>query len=157
MIEIRSLNKDDNFDDLISLSRDFFREYEAHHRDFFRIDNLKDEHAVGYFTSFRDTESRDVFVAVDGARIIGYITVYVKDQADYWQIKRVGDISGLMVQRRYRHKGIANRLLSKAKEFFMSQDLKYYTVFTAVKNRGALDFYQTNGLVSLYDTMIGEV
>jgi len=34
MIEIRSLTLDDPFDDLISLSRQFFQEYQAHHKDF---------------------------------------------------------------------------------------------------------------------------
>ena len=157
MIEIRSLTKDDNLDDLISLSREFFDEYQVHHKDFFKIDNLKDEHIIGYFTFFRDSEFREVFIAVDGKRIVGYITVYVKDQADYWQVKRVGDISGLMVQKEFRHKGIANKLLAKAKEFFAFQDLKYYTVFTAVENRGAIDFYRQNCLVPLYSTMIGEI
>ena len=121
MIETRSLNKDDNFDDLISLSREFFREYEAYHKDFFKIDNLKDENIVGYFTSFRDNEFREAFIAVDDERIVGYITVYVKDQADYWQVKRVGDISGLMVQKEYRRRGIATRLWAKAKEFRLSR------------------------------------
>jgi ribosomal protein S18 acetylase RimI-like enzyme len=120
VIEIRSLNKDDNLDGLISLSREFFREYETHHKYFFRIDNLSDENVVGYFSSFCGSESRKAFIAIDGKQIVGYITVYVKDQADYWQIKKVGDISGLMVQREYRHRGIASRLLAKAKEFFES-------------------------------------
>ena len=157
MIEVRFLNEEDSFNDLISLSREFFLEYEAHHKDFFKIDKLQDENVVGYFTSFRDTDFREAFIAVDGARIVGYITVYVKDQADYWQVKRVGDISGLMVQKEYRHRGIANKLLAKAKEFFASNGLKYYTVFTAVENQGAIDFYQQNGLEPLYSTMIGEI
>jgi len=40
MIEIRPLNKDDKLDDLISLPKEFFAEYEAHHEDFFAIDRL---------------------------------------------------------------------------------------------------------------------
>jgi ribosomal protein S18 acetylase RimI-like enzyme len=157
MIEIRPLNKDDRFDDLLSLSREFFHEYEAHHQDFFKIDRLKDENILGYFASFLEHEFRQAFIAVENGRIIGYITVYVKDQADYWQVKRVGDISGLMIQKEYRRKGIAQKLLAKAKEFFASQGVKYYTVFTAIENRGALDFYRENGLTPLYSTLIGEI
>ena len=77
MIEVRSLNEEDSFNDLISLSREFFLEYEAHHKDVFKIDKLQDENVVGYFTSFRDTDFREAFIAVDGARIVGYITVYM--------------------------------------------------------------------------------
>jgi ribosomal protein S18 acetylase RimI-like enzyme len=157
MIEIRSLHKNDPFDDLISLSREFFREYEAHHKDFFKIDNLKDEDIVGYFASFCDQDTRKAFIAVDGGQIVGYITAYVKDQADYWQIKQVGDISGLMVQKDYRHRGTAKRLLAKAKDFFEAKGLKYCIVFTATENQCALDFYRQNGFVPLYTTMIGKI
>ena len=157
MIEIRSLTTDDNFDDLISLSRGFFEEYEVHHKDFFKIDNLNDGDIVSYFTSFRDSEVREVFIAIDDDRIVGYITVYVKGQADYWQIKRVGDISGLMVQKEYRHRGIAKKLVDKAKDFFARQGVKYFTVFTAIENQGAIDFYRQNDLVPLYTTLIGEI
>ena len=62
-----------------------------------------------------------------------------------------------MVQKEYLHRGIANKLLAKAKEFFASNGLKYYTVFTAIENQGAIDFYQQNGLEPLYSTMIGEI
>jgi ribosomal protein S18 acetylase RimI-like enzyme len=157
MIKIRSLHKNDPFDDLVSLSREFFREYEAHHKDFFKIDHLKDEDIVGYFTSFCDQDTRAAFIAVADEQVVGYITAYVKDQADYWQFKKVGDISGLMVQKDYRHRGIAKRLLVKAKDFFEAKGLKYCIVFTAAENRGALDFYQQNGFVPLYTTMIGEI
>jgi ribosomal protein S18 acetylase RimI-like enzyme len=157
MIEIRSLSRNDSFDDLVSLSREFFCEYEAHHKDFFKIDHLKDEDIVGYFTSFCDQDTRAAFIAVAGEQVVGYITAYVKDQADYWQIKQVGDISGLMVQKDYRHQGIAKRLLLKAKGFFEAKGLKYCIVFTAAENRGALDFYQQNGFVPLYTTMIAEI
>ena len=120
-------------------------------------DQLKDENILGYFTSFLDHEFRQAFIAMEAGRIVGYITVYVKDQADYWHVKRVGDISGLMIQKEYRRKGIAWKLLAKAREFFASQGVKYYTVFTAVENQGALDFYRKNGLVPLYSTLVGEI
>jgi ribosomal protein S18 acetylase RimI-like enzyme len=85
---------------------------------------------------------------------VGYITVYIKKQEHYWQIKNVGEISGLMVQKEYRRRGIANSLLEEAKIFFEAESLKYYTVFTAVENKGAIDFYRNNGLTSLTTTMI---
>jgi hypothetical protein len=56
MIEIRSFNKEDNSDDLIGLSREFFREYEVYHPEFFKIDDLKEAHVIGYFSSFLDQE-----------------------------------------------------------------------------------------------------
>ncbi|MCJ7700586.1 MAG: hypothetical protein MUO62_03300 [Anaerolineales bacterium] len=49
-IEIRSLKKEDPFEDLISLSQDFFQGYEAYHQEFFKIDRLTDEDIRAYFT-----------------------------------------------------------------------------------------------------------
>jgi len=157
MIEIRSLKIDDDFDDLLSISREFFLEYEAYHKDFFKIDDLKDGDIISYFSSFCGQENRRAFIAVEGERTVGYITVYVKDQADYWQIKKVGDISGLMVQKGYRRRGIAKRLLATANSYFKSLALKYCIVYTAVENRAAIDFYKENGLIPLYTTMIGDI
>jgi ribosomal protein S18 acetylase RimI-like enzyme len=87
--------------------------------------------------------------------VIVYITVYVKDQPPYWQVKKVGEISGLIVRRDYRRRGVARELLGKAAEFFKSQCVKYYTVYTAVENQAGVDFYAACGLTPLYTTMIG--
>jgi len=157
MVEIRTLTIDDDFNDLIDLSQDFFHEYEAHHADFFKIASLEDENVTAYFSSFCGHDARQVIIALDGKRVVGYITVYVKEQAAYWQIRQVGEISGLMVQESYRRTGIANMLLEAAKQYFESQGIQYYLVYTAVKNHAAIDFYTKNGLAPLYTAFIGEV
>jgi len=36
MIHIRALQQEDDFHDLITLSKDFFHEYETYHEDFFK-------------------------------------------------------------------------------------------------------------------------
>lgn len=157
MIVIRALQQAEDFTDLITLSRQFFDEYEAHHPDFFKIDKLKDEDVISYFSSFCTQASRTAFIAMDGERTVGYITVYVSEQASYWQIKKVGEISGLMVQNEYRRRGIAERLLAQAKAFFMEKGVRFYTVYTAVSNQTALRFYRKNGFLPLYTTMLGKI
>ena len=156
MIEIRSLRNDDGFDDLISLSRAFFAEYETHHKDFFTIDDLRDEDILSYFSDLQDNKNGDVIIALDGNRIVGYITIYIKPQADFWHIKKVGDISGLMVHPAYRRMGIASQLFTRAKDYFKRASVKYFMAFTAVKNRDAITFYKRNGLSPLYTTLIGD-
>ena len=157
MLTIRPLHSDDPLDDLLALSRTFFGEYEAHHPDFFKIDRLDDRQVAGYFTSFRQRPDRQAILALNGEHIVGYVTVYVAAQEDFWQIKRTGHISGLMVQPEYRRRGLAARLLAAAQEFFAAQAVRYYTVYTAVENRAALAFYEQNGLAPLYTTMLGEI
>jgi ribosomal protein S18 acetylase RimI-like enzyme len=156
MIKIRALQQNDDFTDLITLSRHFFEEYDAHHADFFKIAKLKDEDVIRYFTSFCGHVSRKAYIAMDSKRIVGYITAYVKDRADYWWFKRVGEISGFMVQQEYRHQGIGQRLLAEVQAFFAAENLKYYMAYTAVANQAGLDFYQKNGLISLYTTLLGK-
>jgi ribosomal protein S18 acetylase RimI-like enzyme len=157
MIKIRSLKRNDDFDDLIALSREFFQEYGAYHKDFFNITEIKDEQVINYFSSFCGDHSRKAFIAVDAGRTVGYITVYINELAEYWKITKVGDISGLMVKKEYRRMGVAEKLLEEAKLFFKEHKLDYYTVFTAVANQGAIDFYRKNGMAPLYSTLIGEV
>ena len=95
MIHIRALRQDDDFHDLITLSKDFFHEYEAHREDFFKIEHLHDSDIVDYFSRWLDDENGKTFIALSENRIVGYITVYVREQAVYWKVKKVGDISGL--------------------------------------------------------------
>ena len=151
------MRKDDKLNDLISLSREFFEEYESHHENFFKIDRLSDSDIVDYFSQWIDDEDGETFIALTGGRIVGYITVYVRTQPIYWKIKKVGDISGLMVQKAYRRRGIAGHLLAKARAFFEKKAVRYFTVYTAIGNRGALEFYERSGLLPLYTTMMGVV
>ncbi len=157
MIEIRPLIINDNFKDLIALSRAFFEEYEAHHKDIFKIDKLRDKDIVDYFSRWIANENGETFIAIEGEKIVGYITVYIKSQADYWKIKEVGNISGFMVHKAYRRKGIGRQMLAEAGLFFEKKGVKYFTAFTSVANYGALEFYEECGMTSLCTTMLGEV
>lgn len=155
MIEIRRLRADDDLGDLIALSHDFFREYEAHHQTFFRIDELRDEDVVAYFTETLDAEDAATFVAVEGGRMVGYITAFVREQAPYWRVRCVGDISGLMVHPDHRRRGIGGALLRAATAFFRRQGVEYYTVYTAVANEAAIRCYERHGMTPLYTTLLG--
>jgi GNAT superfamily N-acetyltransferase len=157
MAVTRTLNKNDKFDDLLQLTREFFMEYRAHHPYFFEIDRLSGGDIEDYFLSFCEHETRKAFIAVEEVRIIGYLTAYIKEQASFWQIKQVGEISGLMVKQNYRHQGIAARLLHDAEAFFASHDVRYYTTFTSINNHGALDFYYQMGMSPLSITLLGEL
>jgi ribosomal protein S18 acetylase RimI-like enzyme len=86
---------------------------------------------------------------IENHRIVGYITAYARKRADFWQVKRVGVISGLMVHQDYRKMGIGRELLSQARDFFISLGLKYFTLYTAVSNQQAIDFYLKNGMSPL--------
>jgi ribosomal protein S18 acetylase RimI-like enzyme len=153
---VRRLQKEDDTQELVVLSRAFFAEYEVHHEAFFRIDSLSDEGIVGYFSSFLEREDRTAFVAFQQGRIVGYVTVLVQTQAPFWQVKRVGHISGLMVRQDARRSGIGGQLLAAARSFFREQRVRYYTVDTAAANQAAIGFYQRQGLAPLHTHFLGE-
>ncbi|HVO70426.1 MAG TPA: GNAT family N-acetyltransferase [Aggregatilineaceae bacterium] len=157
MAIIRRLRSEDALHDLIELSSQFFEEYAVHHTEFFEIDQLHEGDIVGYFSRFLDGDDSAAFIAVADGNIVGYITVYIQPQPGYWKIKKVGHITGLMVQKEYRRSGIGSQLLSEATAFCKEKGVKYCTVYTAARNQAALEFYARNGMTPLYDTMIGEI
>jgi len=161
MITIRTLSDTDSIQELLALSRQFFEEYQAHHHTFFTIDRLDREHVQDYFTRFTQDQDAAAFIAQDNkfpeAPLVGYLTVYIKRQADYWKVRQVGEISSLMVAEAYRRRGIASRLLTRARTFLSSKGIYYYAVYTAVVNQGALAFYHANGMEPLYTTLLGEI
>jgi len=156
LIEIRTLRPEDSIDDLVTLSRDFFQEYEAHHPVFFKIEDLKDEQVRAYFARFTQDDDYKAFIALDGERIIGNINVYIKEQAEYWTVKQLGAISGLMVAESHRRSGIGGQMLERAIDFFAEKGVRYYSVYTATANQGAIDFYLSNGMAPLHTTLLGE-
>jgi ribosomal protein S18 acetylase RimI-like enzyme len=157
MTTIRRLLPDDDLDGLIVISRAFFEEYSAHHEEFFQIDELTAHDIRDYFSRSVGTEDGATFVAMVQGAMAGYITVFVRTQAGFWKTKRVGAISGLMVCREHRRRGIATALLAEAVAFFRTRGVKYFTTYTAVANEAAQAFYERGGMVPLHTTFIGEV
>jgi ribosomal protein S18 acetylase RimI-like enzyme len=156
MTTIRKLGPEDDLGDLVALSRAFFREYEAHHKDFFLIDELHDRDITGYFTRSVEADDGATFIAVLGDKVVGYITIFVRAQASFYRVKKVGAISGLMVQADHRRQGLASRLYRKAMAFFAERGVAYSTVYTATANRAAVKFYERVGMTPLHIRMIGE-
>jgi ribosomal protein S18 acetylase RimI-like enzyme len=154
---IRQLHKEDDLTDLIALSRSFFDEYANFHPEFFNIDTLRDDDIVAYFRGSVLSENGASFVAVEGDTIIGYITVFLRDQEPFWAVKRIGVISGLMVNTDHRRRGVASALLAAAKGFFESGGVNYFTVYTAATNGPAIAFYERRGLSPLHTTLIGSL
>jgi ribosomal protein S18 acetylase RimI-like enzyme len=157
MITIRALRNDDNLSDLIELSREFFGEYEAYHEDFFEIETLRDSDIGNFFSRALASKDAATFIALEGGRMIGYVTVSVRTRESFWRIGKEGSVSGLMVHKRHRRRGIGTRLWRKAMAFFERKGARYFTVYTSVNNAGAIKFYERAGMRPLYCHMIGRI
>jgi len=76
---------------------------------------------------------------------------------DVWKVRRVGHISGLMVDPEHRRERIGSHLLEEAKAFFRAQEVRYYTLYTAANNSEAIAFYESQGMEPLYTHLVGEM
>ena len=157
MISIHRLQAADDLRDLVALSRAFFQEYEAHDEVFFALDVLDEGAIADYFSSFVGQEDRAAFVALREGRAVGYVTVYVQVQSPNWKVRRVGHISGLMVRPEERRQGIGGQLMDRARAYLGERGVRYYTLYTVVGNRGALAFYEAQGMAPLYTHLLGEI
>jgi len=157
MLSIKILQNTDNFNELINLSKKFFEEYQSHDDELFDIDDLQDEHILSYFQKTLDSENAITYLAMEETNIVGYITLFIQNQADFYKIKKIGSISGYMVSPSLRNKGIGKQLFDKALEYFRSKDIKYYKLFTSVNNNNAIDFYSKNGMKHFQTIMIGKI
>lgn len=156
LISIRELRPDDDLDAVLSLCKDFFAEYEGHHSAFFDLDALSDGDISGRFLESLESDSSATIIALVGDEIVGYASVAVRDQPRFYKVKRVGAISGLMVAKVHRRRGVATRLLAEARDYFQRRGIRYFTVYTAAANEAAVRFYLHNGLTALHTSFLGE-
>ena len=157
MIEIRKLEPSDDFGDLIVLSREFFQEYQDHDEGFYNIGTLEDEHITSFFKRTVDSDNGMTYIALDGEKMVAYITVFIEDQAPFYQIQRCGHISGLMVSPNYRSRGIGKRLMDEALVYFKEKGVVYYKLFTSVNNESGIRFYESYGLKHFQTIMMGVI
>jgi ribosomal protein S18 acetylase RimI-like enzyme len=156
MTSIRELRPEDDLDAVLALCREFFVEYEQHHSVFFDTEDLRDEDISGRFLESMESDRSATIVALVDGEIVGYASVAVREQPSFYKVKWVGVISGLMVAKGHRRKGIATRLLAGARGYFQRRGIRFFTVYTAAVNQAAVEFYEQNGLAVLHTTFLGE-
>lgn len=156
MMTIRELRREDDMKAVLTLCRDFFAEYEKHHKEFFDTDNLTDADISGRFEHSLESDDSATIIALIDNEIVGYASVAIREQPRFYKIKKVGAISALMVAKAHRRKGIATGLLEASRAFFGKHGVKYFTLYTAAANDGATAFYDHIGLSRLHISFIGE-
>ena len=157
MITIRKINPETDLSSILLLCKEFFTEYEAYHKEYFDIETLNDNDLSNRFIDSVNSDSGITFVALSNDKIVGYISMDIREHPHFYKIKKVGAIWGLMVESNFRQQGVASQLMAKAKEFFKTKGIKYFTLYTAVANSGAIEFYKKNGLKPLHISFVGEV
>lgn len=130
---------------LYELSLSYFEEYESYDKAN-TIEKLTKEHIGNYFSAFLKRQDRRASIARMDDRIVGYITYYEKKRQCFYKIQSIGDISGLFVQKEYRNKGIGKGLMNCAITFFKTRRIQYYSLFTSINDKKAIEYFKKNGM-----------
>ncbi|MDD3731572.1 MAG: GNAT family N-acetyltransferase [candidate division Zixibacteria bacterium] len=156
MVVVRKLRPEDDLTPVLELCREFFAEYQSHHKEFFDTDNLSYSDIIGRFQESVQSSSCATIIALIDNTIVGYSSITIREQPRFYKIKKVGVISALMIKKEYRRCGIATRILNEANLFFREHGIKYYTFYTAVTNQAAVRLYEKLGMAPLHLSFIGE-
>ncbi|MGA3020370.1 MAG: GNAT family N-acetyltransferase [Candidatus Micrarchaeales archaeon] len=145
MVVIRSLTRRDDISDLLKLTKEFYKEYELHHK-IWKVEEAKTRVITNFFHSAVRNKDEKAFVALDGKRMVGYVLLEVETRKPpLYKIKKAGFISLLMVDKEYRKLGIADRLIKSAKKWFEKKGICFIYLETSILNRNAMRLYSKNG------------
>lgn len=141
---------------LYELSVSYFKEYEGHDKTNM-IEELTRGHIENYFVAFLSRPDRRVSIARVDKKIVGYITYYEKQRQCFYEIKSIGEISGLFVHREYRKLGIGKELMDCAIKFFRTRRIRYYSLFTSVNDEKSIEYFKRNGMYENNIILHGEI
>jgi ribosomal protein S18 acetylase RimI-like enzyme len=157
MAKVVILKSEHDLSDLVELSKSFFKEYEQYDKGYFKLGRLKEEQIREFFLGSINSENCRTAICVEDDRMLGYVTFSVKNREPFYEIRRVGYISGVMVDEKHRNKGVGKLLLNEAKKWFKKKKLRYFYLETSAKNKLGIEFYERNKMSPLKVQYIGDV
>lgn len=88
----------------------------------------------------RDLRNRNIhlFIAEDKGKVAGFIELLIKKNHKIFKVKRFGYINSLVIDKRYRKKGICRLLVKKAMGFFRQKKIRYVRTNVYFSNRTAI-------------------
>lgn len=120
---------------------DFHRQYDAHFTRS-RYGHMKFKDFVSKKISARNAL---VLVAQVNRRVVGHIIACIDPYPPVFVEKRYGAIYDLMVDSRFRRRGIGRRLLSETRKWFRKKGIKRIELSVAVTNPLAMRFWNRVG------------
>lgn len=88
-------------------------------------------------------EPEGVFVAVCGEEVVGYITVTISHE------KLIGRMADMVVDTRYRRRGIGTRLLERGLQYIKDQGMRFAKIETLTNNEAGQAAYPKLGFVEI--------
>lgn len=111
-----------------------------------QIFNKRKQNAGKNFYGFvkKNIKSRNglVLVAEDNGKIIAYNINYIKNNIPIFKIEKIGYISDLFIDKKYRGKGISSEFRKKAIKWFKSKKIKTMEIAAYPMNKRAVSIYR---------------
>jgi len=146
--------------DLVQMWTEFSREHERMvvkktrpFREFYVRRGDIAERVERYFR--KNTRSRNwgFFVAENGGRSVGYMSVTIKKNPPVYEIDRIGYIDDIYIRKQYRGAGLSSRFKDIAIEWFRSEGLKHVSLNVAPENSHARHIYRGWGFLDFQTEM----
>jgi|TARA_Y100000310_G_C20274513_1_gene619596 ribosomal protein S18 acetylase RimI-like enzyme len=144
-MKIRKAKKED-LKEMMSLSYSLFSKFE-------KLDS-NDKLIKNYFGSkkqyndiLKEMKNRKncFFVAETNEKITGWLLVNIFDNWPMYKIRKKGNFGLLIVDSKYRKKGIGNRLVNEGYKWFKQKGIKNFTVTTHALDKKANSFWKHIG------------
>ena len=109
-------------------------------------DNINDKIIINdYYEKVYKKCNYKVFIAVENRNILGYVFIKITDPKQNGEIYKESIIDALYVDKEYRNKGIATKLIEKAKEYSKEIGAKKISISVIKNNEVALKLYYKLG------------
>ena len=86
-----------------------------------------------------------VIVAHDGSNIVGFLTAMITTPLPIFVQKKYGSLNDMFIKKKHRGRGLGERLLRTAVEWFQREGIKRIELRVDAKNEKAIAFYRAHG------------
>jgi len=97
--------------------------------------------------ALKDLRKRDIviLVAVEGARVLGYVEVKIVKAGRHLRMERFAVIDSLVVGRKSRRSGVGKALVSSTLSYLEGRGVRYARLNVYDSNPGAFAFWESQG------------
>lgn len=120
--------------DIIRLGKDLLKIHEQLDPGYYRLEDDFDVSFGRWVRSCLGNPNQFIFVAKKDAKIIGFISGFIKFLYPWFHTKTVGHISYMIVDKAYRNQGIGKLLEQAAADYFLSKKISYMELYVDEKN-----------------------
>jgi ribosomal protein S18 acetylase RimI-like enzyme len=117
---------------------------------------VAEERQIAYIKNAISNESYLVLAATDKDKIVGYLIALIDKKPKVYKISDFGKIDIIAITKDYRRQGIGEKLFKKAKDWFLSKDIKRIEMNVATTNEISVNFWHKMGFKSYEEVLFIE-